>query len=184
MGFNYKNLDGSLHIGLLNYTRQLQEYAIEMEDYAIELEEKLAVSGNRALQDRAEEWSKQWQDINIETGKLKRQLIELESQKDAEIARLQHEVEYLEEQLQQYKQAENPVKKTPARDGKTGRFTSSIPDADKPFRAWLMDQQGYGTAQIATKLGVSGDTVKRYIRSEKAMRAEDGELRTGVYVAQ
>ena len=115
---------------------------------------------------------------------MKRQLIELESQKDAEIARLQYQVEYLEQQLSIYQQAENPQKKKPARDEQTGRFTSSVPDRDKPFRAWMMDQQGYGTAQIAAKLGVSADTVKRYVRSEKAMRTEDGELRPGVYVAQ
>ena len=157
---------------------------MQMEQEIAKLKEQLAVSGSRALQDRAEEWSKQWQDINIETGKLKRQLIELESQKDAEIARLQYQVEYLEQQLSIYQQAENPQKKKPARDEQTGRFTSSVPDRDKPFRAWMMDQQGYGTAQIAAKLGVSADTVKRYVRSEKAMRTEDGELRPGVYVAQ
>lgn len=183
MAFQYKSLDGWLMPGIA-YFRKLQEHAMQMEQEIAKLKEQLAVSGSRALQDRAEEWSKQWQDINIETGKLKRQLIELESQKDAEIARLQYQVEYLEQQLSIYQQAENPQKKKPARDEQTGRFTSSVPDRDKPFRAWMMDQQGYGTAQIAAKLGVSADTVKRYVRSEKAMRTEDGELRPGVYVAQ
>ena len=191
MGFNYKNLDGSIHIGLLNYTRQLQDYAMEMEDHAIELEEKLAVSGNRALQDRAEEWSKQWQDINIETGKLKRQLIELESQKDAEIMRLQYQVEHLEQQLEQYQLADNPVKAPiiRGRDPKTGRFDTSIPARDKPYKAWLMKEQGYNPTQIAVKLNISKDTAKRYIRAENAKRGNSDtpdladDEKPGVYLA-
>ena len=62
MAFQYKSLDGWLMPGIA-YFRKLQEHALQMERELAELKEQLAVSGNRALQDRAEEWSKQWQDI-------------------------------------------------------------------------------------------------------------------------
>ena len=191
MGFNYKNLDGSIHIGLLNYTRQLQDYAMDMEDYAAELEEQLAVSGSRALQDRANRWSEQWQDKCIEVGELRKQLIELESQKDAEIMRLQYQVEHLEQQLEQYQIADNPVKAPiiRGRDPKTGRFDTSNPARDKPYKAWLMKEQGYNPTQIAVKLNVSKDTVKRYIRQENAKRGNSDtpdladDEKPGVYLA-
>ena len=191
MGFNYKNLDGSIHIGLLNYTRQLQDYAMDMEDYAAELEEQLAVSGSRALQDRANRWSEQWQDKCIEVGELRKQLIELESQKDAEIMRLQYQVEHLEQQLEQYQLADNPVKAPiiRGRDPKTGRFDTSIPARDKPYKAWLMKEQGYNPTQIAVKLNVSKDTVKRYIRQENMKRGNSDtpdladDEKPGVYLA-
>lgn len=190
MTFQYKSLDGWIVPGVA-YFRQLQKHALQMEQEIAELKEQLAVSGSRALQSRAEEWSKQWQDINIETGKLKRQLIELESQKDAEIARLQHEVDYLEQQLEQYKRADNPVKEPiiRGRDPKTGRFDTSIPARDKPFQAWLMKEQGYNPTQIAVKLNVSKDTVKRYIRQENAKRGNSDtpdladDEKPGVYLA-
>lgn len=189
MAFQYKSLDGWIVPGVA-YFRKLQAHALEMEDELKKLREKLAVSGSRALQDRAEEWAKQWQMKCIENGELKRQLIEQAAEKDAEISRLQYRVEYLEQQVEQYEKAENPGKRSVqrGRDPKTGRFDTSVPASDKPFRAWLMKQQGYNTAQIAVKLNVSADTVKRYIRDQEASRRKEAddaarEGRPGVYLA-
>lgn len=189
MAFTYKSLDGWLLPGT-GYFKKLQEHALRMEREIAELKEQLAVSGSQALQKRAEKWSEEWQDKCIEVGELQKRLIELESQKDAEIMRLQYQVEHLEEQLEQYQRAENPVKKASqrGRDPKTGRFNTSIPASNKPFKAWLMKEQGYNTAQIAVKLGVSGDTVKRYIREQEADRKKAGisseeETKPGVYLA-
>lgn len=184
MEFNYKDLSGSIHLGLLNYTRELQEHSLDLESENLRLHKQLAKSGNQYYQRDSARWGEKWQQKCIEVGELKQQLIELEAEKDAEINRLRHEIDYLQEQLDIYQQAENPPKKQQARDERTGRFVSKVPDADKPYQAWLMDSQGYGTAQIAAKLGVSGDTVKRYIRSEKSMRTKDGDLRPGIYIAQ
>lgn len=142
-----------------------------MEQELAKLREQLAVSGSRALQERAEKWASEWQVKCIEVGELKKELIELESQKNAEISRLGHEIEYLERQLEIYQKAEHPNRIQRGRDPKTGRFNASIPASDKPARAYLMHRQGYSTAQIAVKLGISGDSVKRYIRQEKAKRS-------------
>lgn len=180
--FVYKDLNGWLVPGM-GYFKALQAHALEMEHELDRLRKQLAVSGNKYYQRDAAKWGEEWQRKCIESGELKRQLIELEAEKNVEIRRLQHENEYLQEQIETYQRAEHPPKRKQARDGRTGRFMSSVPDGDKPFRAWLMDSQGYGTAQIAAKLGVSADTVKRYIRSEKSMRDKDG-YKPGVYIAQ
>ena len=54
----------------------------------------------------------------------------------------------------------------------------------------MMDRQGYSTAQIAVKLGVPGDTVKRYIRQQNAKRGKSdnpdtatADEKLGVYSA-
>ena len=170
MAFAYKNLDGWFMPGL-GYFKKLQEHALQIEQELTELREQLAVSGSRALQERAEKWAVEWQQKCIQVGELQKQLIEMESQKDAEINRLTHEIEYLEQQLEIYQKAEHPNRIQRGRDPKTGRFNTSIPASDKPSKAYLMHRQGYSTAQIAVKLGISGDSVKRYIRQEKARRA-------------
>lgn len=191
MAFAYKNLDGWFMPGS-GYFRALQEHALQMEQELTKLREQLAVSGSRALQERAEKWAVEWQQKCIQVGELQKQLIEMESQKDAEINRLRHEIAYLEHQIEMYQRAENPGKGTISRerDPKTGRFNTSVPQSDKPFRAWMMDRQGYSTAQIAVKLGVSGDTVKRYIRQQNARRgksdnpdASTADEKPGVYSA-
>lgn len=168
--FSYKSLNGWL-IPNINYFKALQEHALQMEQEIDRLQEQLAVSGSRALQERAEKWAVEWQQKCIQVGELQKQLIEVESQKDSEIMRLQYQVEYLEQQLDIYQKAEKPGKHTiqRARDPKTGRF-NSVPASDKPFQAWLMHQQGYSNSQIAYKLGISADTVARYIRKQKAER--------------
>lgn len=169
LSFHYKRLDGWIVPGIA-YLRELQEHALQMEQELAKLREQLAVSGSRALQERAEKWASEWQVKCIEVGELKKELIELESQKDAEINRLTHEIEYLEQQLEIYQKAEHPNRTQRGRDPKTGRFNTSVPASDKPSRAYLMHRQGYSTAQIAVKLGISGDSVKRYIRQQKAAR--------------
>lgn len=188
--FAYKSLDGWLIPGT-GYFRKLQEHALQLEQENAELKEQLAVSGSQALQRRADKWSEQWQDKCIENGELRKQLIELESQKDAEIMRLQYQVEHLEQQLEQYQLADNPVKAPiiRGRDPKTGRFDTSIPARDKPYKAWLMKEQGYNPTQIAVKLNISKDSVKRYIRQENAKRGNSDtpdladDEKPGVYLA-
>lgn len=174
MAFNYKNLEGSIHIGLLNYTRQLQDYAMEMEEQLIKLEEKLAVSGSRALQDRADRWSEKWQDKCIEVGELRKQLIELESQKDAEIMRLQYRAEFLEGQLEQcqarleeYQMADKPNSQK-KRDSESGKFVTDIPKKEKMKIAYDMHNDNYTDAQIARRLNISSGTVKNYISTYQA----------------
>lgn len=190
MAFTYKSLDGWIMPGT-GYFRKLQEHALQMEQEIAELKEQLAVSGSQALQKRAEKWSEKWQDKCIEVGELQKRLIELESQKDAEIMRLQYELEYYKEELKQYQRADNPVKEpvVRGRDPKTGRFDTSVPARDKPYKAWLMKEQGYNPTQIAVKLNISKDTVKRYIRAENAKRGRSDtpdladDENQGVYLA-
>ena len=189
--FNYKDLSGSIHLGLLGYTRELQDHALELEDELAEALDELATSSNQALQRRAAIWAEKWQDLNIEIGQLSREKIENEAKLNAEIERLQREVDYLEQQLEQYKRADNPVKAPiiSGRDPKTGRFDTSIPARDKPYKAWLMKEQGYNPTQIAVKLNISKDTAKRYIRAENAKRGNSDtpdladDEKPGVYLA-
>ena len=169
LSFHYRRLDGWIMPGT-GYLRELQDHALQMEQELAKLREQLAVSGSRALQERAEKWAVEWQQKCIQVGELQKQLIEMESQKNAEISRLGHEIEYLEQQLEMYQKAERPARTPRGRDPKTGRFNTSIPASDKPSKAYLMHRQGFDTAQIAVKLGISGDSVKRYIRQEKAKR--------------
>lgn len=164
--FKYKNLDGSIHLGLLGYTRELQDHALELEDELAEALDELATSSNQALQRRAAIWAEKWQDLNIEIGQLSREKIENEAKLNAEIERLQREVEWLNRQLEQYEDADNhPNRRNQPRDETTGRFKSSIPDGNKKTVAYQMHLQGYSNLQIAQKLDVSPETVKRYIRS-------------------
>lgn len=150
----------------VDYFRQLDEYAAQLEEENAQLKEKLAVSGSRALQDRAAQWAECWQELNIEIGELAREKIELESRKNAEIERLQREISWLNKQLEQYEDCSpnSQKRRTQTRDAKTGRFTSSTPEGNKKSTAYQMSLQGYSNLQIAQRLEVSVDTVKRYIR--------------------
>lgn len=163
--FKYKDLSGSIHLGLLGYTRELQDHALELEDALAEAQDELATSSNRALQKRAAIWSEKWQDLNIEIGQLSREKIENEAKLNAEIERLQREVEWLNQQLEQCEGSNRPNRKNQPRDETTGRFRSSIPDGNKKVVAYQMHLQGHSNIQIAQKLDVSVETVKRYIRA-------------------
>lgn len=181
--FAYKSLDGWLLPGVA-YFRELQEHALKLEKENVDLRKRLGIDGNQWYQRDAAEWGRKWQEKCVEVGEVRQQMIEQAAEKDAEILRLKHEIEYLQDQLEMYQKAENPPKKQMNRDIRTGRFVSKVADADKPYQAWLMDRQGYGTAQIAAKLNVSADTIRRYIRSEKSMRDENGHMKPGIYIAQ
>lgn len=164
--FRYKDLSGSIHLGLLGYTRELQDHALELEDALAEAQDELATSSNQALQRRAAIWAEKWQELNIEIGQLSREKIETEAKLNAEIERLQREVEWLNKQLEQYEDTDNrPNRKNQPRDATTGRFKSSIPEGNKKTVAYQMHLQGYSNLQIAQKLDVSPETVKRYIRA-------------------
>ena len=166
--FTYKSLDGWLMPGTA-YFRKLQEHALQMEQEIAELKEQLAVSGSQALQKRAEKWSEEWQQKCIQTGELQKQLIELESQKDAEIMRLQYRAEFLEEQLEQcqarleeYQTADKPNTQR-KRDSESGKFVADMPKKEKMRIAYTMHNNNYTDAQIARKLNVTPSTVRNYI---------------------
>ena len=161
MAFTYKSLDGWFVPGIA-YFRKLQEHALQMEQEIAELKEQLAVSGSQALQKRAEKWSEKWQEKCIEVGELQKRLIELESQKDAEIMRLQYRAEYLEQQLEDYQAAETPNSQR-KRNKQTGQFVTDIPKKQKMEQAYQMHNQGFNDAQIARKLNVTAETAKRYV---------------------
>ena len=171
--FTYKSLDGWIMPGA-GYLRKLQEHALQLEQELEELKENLAVSGNRALQDRAEEWSRHWQDKCIEVGELQKRLIEMESQKDAEIMRLQYRAEFLEGQLEQcqarleeYQTADKPNSQR-KRDSDSGRLITDIPKVEKMKIAYDMHRDKYTDAQIARRLNISSSTVKNYVSTYQA----------------
>lgn len=171
--FAYKSLDGWLIPGT-GYFRKLQEHALQLEQELKELKENLAVSGSRALQDRAEKWSEEWQAKCIEVGELQKQLIELESQKDAEIMRLQYRAEFLEEQLEQYQarleeyQTADKPNSQRKRDSESGKFVTDIPKKEKMRIAYTMHNNNYTDAQIARRLNVTSQTVKNYVSTYQA----------------
>lgn len=157
--FYYKELS----IMTNTYTRDLQNHALALEEEIYHLQEELAKSGSHYYMKEAAMIGQHWTEVNLQLGELQGQ-----------IRRLELENEYLQEKLQEYQQAEKPDKQRQSRprDVKTGQFVS-VPASQKPFQAYLMDKQGYSVSQIAVKLGVSNDSVKRYIRKEKADRMTD-----------
>ena len=181
--FAYKSLDGWLVPGVA-YLRKLQEHALELEDENEELKEQLAVSGSRVLQDRAEVWAVKWQELNVELGEVVREKIELEASKNAEIERLQREVDYLNEQLEICEGRRSTKTKSQMRDSRTGRFMSPVPDGNKKATAYQMHLKGYSNAQIAQKLNVSAETIKRYIRDMSHLQTpqiEENECTAACY---
>lgn len=165
MTFTYKRLDGWLMPGT-GYFKALQEHAIEMEHEISVLRKQAAISGNKYYQRDAAKWGEEWQKKCIEAGELKRQLIELEAEKDAEIKRLEYEIRYLQEQLEQYQTAQKPVT-TKKRDSNTGKFIADIPKSKKIQQAYEMYNNGYSLNQIACRLHISTETVKKYIAEYK-----------------
>lgn len=169
MAFQYKSLDGWIVPGVA-YFRKLQEHALQMEQELAELKEQLAVSGSRALQDRAEKWSEKWQDKCIEVGELQKQIIELESQKNAELRRLELERDWLqerneslEEKLMRYEELLFSRKSTSEqpRDMK-GRFGGNQWERWK--EVWGLSEQGLNSIEIADRTGLSVSTVETYLR--------------------
>lgn len=145
------------------YFIQLDAYAAWLEEQVLELQRERAQSGSRFYQLDAKEWGRQWNDLQRKLGEKEAEIITLEAEKDAEIRRLQLEIEYLQDQLEDYEAAENP-KSQRKRNSTTGRFTSETTKFDKMFKAYDMDRKGYNHAQISRALSVAPETVKRYIR--------------------
>lgn len=178
--FDYKNLDGLFFPGH-DYTRNLQEYAMQQDEIinslqleVDELQSKLAGSEGRVLQEVAATWAGKWTQAQIQYGEAERNArlmyadLEVENrQLTLEIEYLQRENEALKDQLAAADQARD--KRSQYREqgrGPDGRFkASSVPAGERQREAHWMKQQGYSTGQIARKLGVSYDTVKRYQRA-------------------
>lgn len=161
------------------YTKQLDEYAEQLEDLADELIEEInsrekqidklkeqihqlelanAKAGNRLYQADAENWGKQWNELNIAYGKVQ-----------AENSSLKYMNQFLQERLDMYESTEKPIpKEQKQRDEKSGKFVSVIPKAEKEKTAYQMKNQGYSFAEIGHKLGVTADSAKRYYQSQKA----------------
>ena len=145
------------------YFIQLDAYAEWLEEQVLELKRERAESGSQFYQQDAKEWGKQWNKLQRKFGELQAEKITLEAEKDAEIRRLQLEIEYLQDQLEAYEAAENP-KSQRRRNSATGQFVAETTKFDKMFKAYDMDRKGYNHAQISRALNVAPETVKRYIR--------------------
>ena len=163
LGFPYRDLCGSLQLGLLNYTRNLQEYAQALEEEDIALRNILSNSGNKNYLADAAEWGRKWNDLQRELGESHRERIEMEAELQAEIHRRDLEIEYLRAELEAYEGAEQPRSQR-KRNSKTGRFVSDIPRKEKICTAADMSRKGFRVSEIAKNLNVTSETVKRYLR--------------------
>lgn len=181
--FTYKSLDGWLIPGV-GYFKALQEHALDMEREIVSLNRQLSKSGNKYYQRDAAKWGEEWQRKCIEAGEMKRQLIELEAEKDAEIRRLQNEVDYLQEQLEEYQAAQQPNSQR-KRNSKNGQFMADIPKAEKMRQAYELSRKGCTLTQIANKLDITSETVKKYIaefgrkQQEQWLQAQETTLLSG-----
>lgn len=172
----------------VDYFRRLDAYCDELEQENTGLKEQLAKAGNAYYQADSERWGHEWTSLNIKMGQLEREKISVEAELQAQISRLQYEVDWLNEQLEKYQKAEKPIKQLTqrARDSKTGKFIAGVPTSQKPQEAYRLHNQGYNNSEIAAKLNVSSETVGRYIRQVKHKNdvyIETGSPKPGVYLA-
>lgn len=167
--FEYRDLTGMLHFGLLEYTRRLQEYSMDSDDYIAELEEQVIHlqetitkgEGPHYLKDASYVMQK-YNELQIEYGKecgknAKKDAI-IEHLKE-ECERLKDENEELRQQIQEYEFPGPRVVKTRDRGG---RFYSDIPKPEKEKKAHEMRQDGHSWAEIGKALDVAPDTAKQY----------------------
>lgn len=167
MGFEYWNLEGSFHFGLLNYTRSLQEYAMECEEYIEELQEKYSMcEGNYYLKD-AQYIMREYQELQVEHGKVlgitEKYKTTITYQAEL-IKKMQQQVEDLQEQLAAYESSGPKIEKK--RDS-SGRFYSDKSKREKEKIAYEMVTKNCSYAQIGDKLGVTPDTAKQYAMNYK-----------------
>lgn len=203
--FNYRDLEG-LFSPPRSYTRALQDYAMtqdniisSMEQKIYDLEHKLARTGNQFYQKDAGKWGKEWTNINIEFGKLQREKIESEARLQAERiaaeARLQAEIDrlkYLNEQLQTELEVmearlqgmvaievvdNKPKRALPERDS-SGRFSAPVKSREEITMEY--HDKGYRNTEIAQLMGVTPETVARYLKNfaKKQERAYQARIET------
>lgn len=151
------------------YWVRLDAYAAWLEQTVATLQEQLARDGNQYYRRDAAKWGQKWQDKCIEAGELRSQLITQKAEYEAELRRKDLEIEYLQERLETYEEAEQPQSQR-KRNSKTGRFVSDLPRKEKVWKAWDMNRRGYRISQIARELNISSETAKRYIREYEAQR--------------
>lgn len=153
----------------IEYWVRLDTYAAWLERTVATLQEQLARDGNQYYRRDAAKWGQKWQDKCIEAGELQSQLITQKAEYEAELRRKDLEIEYLQEQLEAYEEAEQPQSQR-KRNSQTGRFVSDLPRKEKVWKAWDMNRRGYRISQIANELRIHTETVKRYIREYEAQR--------------
>lgn len=156
------------------YWVRLDVYAAWLEQTVAGLRKQLAENGNQYYRRDAAKWGQKWQDKCIEMGELKSQMITQKAEYEAELRRKDLEIEYLQEQLEAYEEAEQPHSQR-KRNSQTGRFVSDLPRKEKVWKAWDMNRRGYRISQIARELNIHAETVKRYIREYEASRSTDEE---------
>lgn len=160
----------------IEYWVRLDAYAAWLEQAVARLRKQNAEDGNQYYRRDAAKWGQKWQDKCIEMGELKSQMITQKAEYEAELRRKDLEIEYLQEQLEAYEEAEQPQSQR-KRNSQTGRFVSDLPRKEKVWRAWDMNRREYRISQIARELNISSETAKRYIREYEAQRdvADDEE---------
>lgn len=188
--FAYRDLDGFFFPGR-NYTRKLQEYAKQQDELIAiqegqiyDLEKKLAKTGNQYYQKDAGKWGKAWTDLNIKYGQLHAEKIASEAKLQAEIDRLRYQLQQVQMDLEAAESRNAILDQPVPEDSKITFLPNRNPDGTfktvpktKEQLAGEYHRQGLKKTEIAEMLGVSPDTVARYIRKCNQAIAESEKIK-------
>lgn len=175
----FLNLDHRIMPVPVDYVRELYDYISELYAEIEDLNGKLARSGNQFYQRDAAAMGKKWQELNIEFGTLQREKIENEARLQAEIDRLTFlnqqlaaDLDIAEARLKGMVAVEvvenKPKRALPERDS-NGKFSAA---KSREEIAMEHHEKGYRNTEIAQMMGVSPDTIARYLRNYSQKQEE------------
>lgn len=181
----FLNLDHRLLPVPVDYVRELYDYISELYTEIEDLNGKLAKAGNHFYQRDAAKMGAEWNNLNIEFGKMQREKIENEAKLQAEIDRLTFLNQQLAADLDIAEARLKGMVAVEVVDNKPSRMlperaangTFKAPVKSKEQLAFEYSSQGLKNTEIAGLLDVSPDTVARYIRKVNQQKAESERLR-------
>lgn len=163
--FRRINLDGKLFRPGMDYIREL-DYAYQCAVRRIhELEEIIARSGNHFLQKDAGEWQKENRELKQKNASLQAKIIEMNAEHKMEMLEVTNRADYYERKYKDMIDANSRTVNS-SRDKKSGQFRRSdgLSGLEVRQKALEMHDRHIPYAEIGRKLGISVDTVKKYIR--------------------
>lgn len=175
------NLDHRLLPLPVEYVRELYDYISELYSEIEDLNSKLAKAGNHFYQRDAAKMGQQWQELNIQFGKLQAESIAEKAALQAEIDRLTFQnrqlaadLEVMEARLSGMVAVEvvDKPKTSYLPDRNANGTFKSVPKTREQLAAEY-HAQGLKNTEIAGLLEVSPDTVARYLRKFNQLQAEN-----------